>query len=340
MVGNLLFLVYNQSMSRLPKFLLAAVCFLALASPALAVVNPQSGSSAVTATVPDNIAPSTPTLVSPANNSTIASSAPVFIFEPATDNVAVAEYELWIDGSREVDGITQSTSLTISTTAATALTDGQHTWKIIASDAAGNYTDSATWTFTVDTTAPLILITQIAEHSVSLSSQDPTTVPAGLQFTTTQSQPAFAGQSEANAKIVIFLSSASQSYTFTATADANANFSLTPDFQLGRDSYTVSISSTDAAANAATLPSFTLVIEPAPALTLALPSPLPPITIPFILLPRPVPRLPRPLQALLSLPKAGCPFQLLPWLIIVLLIIYILYLRRRLKKTKSNSQPS
>src|SRR3989338_6563919 len=95
------------------------ICLSLLASPALAVTNPQSGLAAVTATVINRGRPDTPVLISPGNNSTI------------------------------------------NTNALTALTEGTHTWMVKALGNNDSERDSAIWTFTIDTTAPLILVNQV-----------------------------------------------------------------------------------------------------------------------------------------------------------------------------------
>lgn len=282
------------------------------------VENPQSNSTSVTATVPGE--PDTPTLISPANNSTISSTAPTFIFNPSLGAVYVTHYQLWLDGNLNTNNIGNST-ITITTNALTALTQGQHTWMIKALGEYGTSRNSATWTFTIDTTAPLILINQVAEHETSLSSLDLTTIPPGLTFATNQRQPVIAGQSEANAQITLVLTSQITAYTLTTTALADHTFSFQPSANLNPDTYSVTVISTDLSGNTTTLPEFTLIINFVPTITLFnLPSPLPAITIPR-------PQLP---EIFTAFPfTSACPISAWPWLIILILILYILYLRRR-----------
>ena len=195
----------------------------------------------------------------------------------------------------------------------------------------GTSRNSATWTFTIDTTAPLILINQVAEHETSLSSLDLTTIPSDLTFSTNQRRPNLAGQSEANAQITIVLAG-SVTTTLTTTVLADHTFSLQPAYNLNPGVYSVTVVSADPSGNTTTLPDFTLIIlAPTPLLTISLPSPLPTITIPGLPF-GPMPKLPEIFTASPFLPS--CSFQLLPWLIILLLILYILYLRYRLKRQK------
>lgn len=293
-----------------------------------AVTNPTSNSSAVTATVPGE--PDTPTLISPANNTTISSTAPTFIFNPSLGATYVTHYQLWLDGNLNTNNIGNST-ITITANALTALTEGRHTWMIKAIGEYGTSRNSATWTFTIDTTAPLILINQVAEHETSLSSLDLTTIPSDLTFSTNQRQPIISGQSEANAQITIVLAG-SVTTTLTTTVLADHTFSLQPAYNLNSGTYSVTIISTDPSGNTTTLPDFTLIIlAPTPLLTISLPSPLPTITIPGLPF-GPMPKLPELLTAWPWLP--ACPVSIWPWLIILILILYILYLRYRLKRQK------
>jgi hypothetical protein len=316
-------------------FLVFSFQFLVAPSGALALVNPQSASVGVTATVPDTHPPTSPILVSPANHSLINTSSPVFIFQPSTDDVGFGEYELYIDGdNKQRDNISHAITNTISTTAKTSLSDGLHTWKVRAIDSSGNYKDSATWSFTIDTTPPLILITQVAEHTTNLSSADPSTTSNNPSFTTTDQTPTFSGTSEAKATLVISLTSSASSYSFTTIVAAEGTFSITPQFNLGSASYTVSVSSTDAADNNTSLPSFNLIIQPRPAITIPLPSPLPPITLPRLQLPA-LPQLqPYLPQALQATPISFLVCSFWPWVIILLLLSYIFYLHHRIRRLK------
>ena len=108
-------------MSQLPRKLIGLIGLIGLILPlkAAAVENPTSNSTAVTATVPGE--PDTPTLISPANNSTISSTAPNFIFNPSLGATYVTHYQLWLDGNLNTNNIGNST-ITITANALTALT--------------------------------------------------------------------------------------------------------------------------------------------------------------------------------------------------------------------------
>lgn len=306
-----------------------------LTFPTFVLANPETSGAPVSATVPPptpspNPAtqhPSIPILISPANNSTLNSNSPTFIFEPSTDPLGINKYELWINGSFD-QNISPATTLTISTTATTALTDGLHTWKIKAVNNSGLGTDSATFSFTTDTTPPIILLTNIGENTVALSSQDTTTIPANYSVTTTSKSPTFSGTSEPNATLTFSLTSTVASYTLTTTTSTDNSFSLTPSIKLASGSYTVSISASDQASNSTSLPSFTLTLTTqlakTPSITIPLPSPLPTLTIPGLPIPQTkLPSLPKTLTAFPLTIDSPSFITYLPWLIIFLFILYL-----------------
>lgn len=291
--------------------MLFLLIFFLLASPALAVVNPQSGSSAVTATVPNRTRPDTPVLVSPGNNSTISTTAPTFIFSPSSGETLVSHYQLWIDGVKNTDHINQSYS-TITTQPLAALAQGTHTWMVKA--VGTNYTerDSSIWTFTIDTTAPLILINEVAGQAWQTA----------VNFSTATRYPLISGQSEAGA----FLTISFNNETVSAQIGTDRLFSLKPKTALPIGRYTVSVSASDQAGNNTSLPSFYLDIVPTVSrITIPLPSPLPdlkftvPVIVPLSLA-----------QIITAFPlQPGCTWTWLPWLLIILLILYIIISKRR-----------
>ena len=231
-------------------------------------------SATVTATVPERNEPDAPTLISPANSSTINSVAPTFIFNPSLGATVVGHYQLWIDGSKNTDHI-PAYNLTITTNALTALTEGIHTWFIKAIGSNGINRNSATWTFTIDTTAPPLTLSFVAGQNYT---GQPT-------LTTADRTPAFIGESEVNASVSIALSGSSTSVNLDTTAGTNGQFTALPSFNLPPETYTVSISASDPAGNTTSLPSFTLTITAfVSGFTIPLPSPLPDLTfsLPFL----------------------------------------------------------
>ncbi|MEK7513756.1 MAG: Ig-like domain-containing protein [Patescibacteria group bacterium] len=302
----------------MPKLLLA-IFFLLLANPAYAVTNPATGSATVTASVPESVAqpPDTPVLISPKNNSVINTTAPNFIFNPSLGAIEVSHYQLWLDGVKNTDHISRS-SITIIARALNSLSEGLHTWMIKAIGMNTHDRDSAIWSFTIDTTAPLILVNQVAEHTPSLSSLDLTTIPPGLTFTTANRLPVISGQSEANATLTLTLNN-----LILTAYTTNTTFKFIPSANLAYGTYTVSITSTDASGNVTILPSFKLTINRPQPITITFPKPFPTLTLP------PLPGLP----VLPALPKALTAFPLttgipawltyLSWFIIITLLTHI-----------------
>lgn len=291
------------------------ICLSLAASPAWAVTNPQSGSAAVTATVPDRGRPDTPVLISPGNNATISTVAPTFIFNPSLGDRPVSHYQLWLDGVKNTDHIPQSYS-TITTQALAALPEGSHTWMIKAIATNGSDRDSAIWSFTVDITAPFILITTVAGQEFANNTV----------FTTSDRYPIITGQTEAGATLTI--SFADQ--TVTATVGLDRTFSLKPKTALALGRYTVSVAASDQAGNNTSLPAFYLdITAPSGKITINLPSPLPDLsfTVPVIV----PPALPQIVTAFPITLACPIPFVVwgLPWLLVILLIIYIIISKRR-----------
>ena len=298
------------------------ICLSLLASPALAVTNPQSGLAAVTATVINRGRPDTPVLISPGNNSTINTTAPTFIFNPSLGDVPVTNYQLWIDGEKNTDSIPQSFS-TITANALTALGEGTHTWMVKALGNNDSERDSAIWTFTIDTTAPLILVNQVAGQAANLSSLDLSPWQTGVEFTTTDRFPLITGQSEAQA----FLTISFNNETVSTQIGADRLFSLQPKTSLALGRYSVTITSSDPAGNTTTLPAFYLnIIQTAAGIiTIPLPSLLPDLqfTVPVF-----IPLTLAPVTAFPLIPAAAPGLNYLIWLIIITYLCHIYCLNR------------
>jgi len=302
---------------------------------------PVAAETAVTATVPapspspSTQPPDTPVLISPDNHSTISTTVPTFIFNPSEGSTVVSYYQLWLDGTKDTDHIIRS-PITITTNASKALSEGLHTWKIKAIGSNDTTRDSATWTFTIDTTPPLILIESIANQTTSLSSLNLDSFTPGLNFTTSERYPAFSGQGETQANLTISLTSFNTSTTINTIVDTSNRFYAQPGIALPLDTYTVSVSSIDASGNTTALPSFTLTISAAaaPTITLPLPSPLPDLQFKLPFSPSLLQLTPSLPQELTAYPLQTAPVSYWPWLIILLLIIHTLSLRSNHRFTK------
>jgi hypothetical protein len=282
-------------------------------SPANVQANPEVKSATVTATVPDNEPPTTPILVSPSNGAYVTVTKPTFVWEASTDDWGMGNYQLFIDGSIHFNNIPltaadipeftltyDSTTARYSLTPKTALSEGSHTWKIRAVDGTGNVTDSATWTFTIDTQAPIFVVTQVGDEAVSISAQDSSTIPAS-PIELEENQPTLSGTGEASSTIQLTVSipgDPTQTYSATIASDGTWSINLTT---LPRDvTITLDFIITDLAGNISILNGVQIVIvtpvitipptspspsplasgEPTPPPTSPAPSPI--ITIPLI----------------------------------------------------------
>jgi hypothetical protein len=98
----------------------------------------------------DTAAPTAATLLTPTNNGWQGSASPTLTWTPSA-SVDVAKQEVYVDG---VLSRTFNNNTTATTTPASALSEGSHTWYVKAYDGALNATNSDTWTVKYDATAP------------------------------------------------------------------------------------------------------------------------------------------------------------------------------------------
>ncbi len=265
-----------NALSRPAVYILSAV-FLSsiwLFCAPLTVFSQVSHSSTVTALVPDNIPPSTPILISPTNGSTINTATPTFVWQASTDNVAMDSYTLTVDGNILFADIPltsisnsqyvltyNSSDSTYSLTPVDPLTNGTHTWKITAFDTSDNSTDSVTWTFTIDTQAPTFVITQIGNQSVSISSQDVSTIPTS-PIMLPDNEPLIAGTGEVGAEVVMTVTIPGEpTQTYTFTIDSGGTWSVQLGVLPRGVTMYLSFTITDAAGNVSVLQNVPFQIE-------------------------------------------------------------------------------
>ncbi len=195
----------------------------------------------VTVTIPVNTPPSIPILISPENNSYVNTTTVTFVWQAATDQYGIAEYELYLDGNLYFDNIpTTSTSNgqytlvydsgtdTYTLTVVVPLTEGTHTWKIRALDVQSAGTDSVTWSFTIDSLAPSFVITEIGGVAVSISAQDISTVPA-TPIELENNEPLLIGTGEPNSTVNVTVTipgDPTQSFTFVINPDGTWSLQL------------------------------------------------------------------------------------------------------------------
>lgn len=200
--------------------------------------NPKEGSMYVSATVLENTPPTTPILISPQNNSYVTVNPPTFIWQGSTDNYGVDYYQLWVDGDLLFDNIPaadvnnsqytldyEGSNNRFTLTPKSGLDQGSHTWKIRVYDIYhGDYSDSATWTFIIDTQAPSFVVTQVGSEIVSISAQDIDTIPTDpIQLE--ENQPLIVATGEANSTVVMTVTiPGDPTQTYTVAIDGSGNW--------------------------------------------------------------------------------------------------------------------
>jgi len=181
--------------------------------PGETLSQPKERPVTVSATVPDREPPASAILVSPENNQFINTRRPQLRWRFDADTTGISKQQLFIDGTLFQDDIPliahtnneyvldYTTLVDIyGLTHTTSLTDGVHTWKIRVYDENGNSSESATWTFTIDTLAPVFVITKIVDETTSISAQDVSTIPE-TPFEIPTRNPILIGIGEANASV-------------------------------------------------------------------------------------------------------------------------------------------
>jgi carboxypeptidase family protein len=198
---------------------------------------PQTENITISAAIIDHFGPTTPILISPENNSYVTTGYVIFVWKKSTDESGIKEYELLIDGSVLITDIppndAETSRFILDYDEATEyytlrvkelIADDTHTWKIIAIDTLENGTDSATWSFTVDTQAPNFILSQVGEVPTTISAQDISTVPEN-PIELEENQPKLLGNGEANSTVVLTVTiPGDPTQTFTNTTDINGNW--------------------------------------------------------------------------------------------------------------------
>ncbi|MBD3250212.1 MAG: hypothetical protein GF381_01400 [Candidatus Pacebacteria bacterium] len=251
-----------------------------------AATGPFSETKTLSATVVDNVPPSTPILISPANNSIVSTNKPEFVWMASTDNMVMSHYQLWIDGSLYLDNLATEGNFTNyeleydpSTTyyhlqLKNSLAQDSHTWKIVAFDQEDNQTDSATWTFIVDSIAPTFVLTDIGDHEVSISAQDTSTIPSSV-FQLDDNEPVLVAQGEALSTVELTLIIPDEDNpVLTKTIDSNGNWSYTLPLLTRGKIITLRFIITDKAGHIVALEGVKILIK-SPAIVIPAPSSTP-----------------------------------------------------------------
>ncbi|HKY74326.1 MAG TPA: Ig-like domain-containing protein [Patescibacteria group bacterium] len=204
-----------------------------------ASTNPKTRTVTVSAIVRNQVAPSTPLLVSPENEATVGTSLVTFIWKKSTDDVGILKYQLHIDGATKFDnlyppgGSTTDYSFTEQETTfelvlKKGLTEGAHTWKIRVYDTNSNYSESATWSFTIDSTSPILLVKSVGGTVVSISAQDISTIPT-TPISLTKNKPVVSGTTESSTTVklaILFPTGLPTLLSTTAKTDGAFSFTL------------------------------------------------------------------------------------------------------------------
>ncbi len=209
------------------------------AAPAAAQFDPIIFRGAtVSATMPDIVPPTAPILISPEDGSIVSTNRPQFVWRESTDNVEMSHYQLYLDGKLLIDNIATTGSHSrydLSYNSSLGhyflsvkfnLDQGDHTWKIVAVDAVGLTSDSATWSFLIDSIAPHFVLTQIGDVTVSISSQDSSTIPQD-PISLGINQPTLVARGETNSLVQLTVIVPGQdNYYFESEIDGKGNWSF------------------------------------------------------------------------------------------------------------------
>ncbi|MBM4022871.1 MAG: hypothetical protein FJ284_11645 [Planctomycetes bacterium] len=143
----------------------------------------------------------------------------------------------------------------------TVLTDGPYTFTFVAVDSAGNESLPATFGLTIDTVAPFVTITSVADDVINSIGN----LVSGAS--TNDTTPTFTGTSEAGVKLRIVVNGGTPSFI---TVPAGGIWTYTPTPLLD-GAYTFSFTAVDAAGNDSPAVFFALTVDtvapPAPVIT-------------------------------------------------------------------------
>ena len=248
--------------------------FLLLTSPALALTNPQdSGDITNSATIPTSSI-TAPVLRTPVDNSITNNRYEQFSWNTSTPTANISHYTLYLDGLIVESYIPHSnaTNNIIYTTLGTPISDGEHTWYVIAYSTGSASAQSETHTFTVDATTPIIILQAVDKTTIYWASNDPFTIPPYNQrhLTVTTKNPLLSGKIEALSNFKLSLCQGSEPCHSITVNDPDGEWkhrfrNLEPNLI-----YTAYLSATDAAGNSNIFPQFTITYTPTPSILLQL----------------------------------------------------------------------
>lgn len=263
----------------------------------------------VSAIVPVRDPPPVPILRRPRHNSYLNSGKVEFRWKEVTGHlVPLDRYEFSLNGERlyvldltdeetdEYSYYLEDGEYHLVLKSPARLENGSYTWKIRVLDINDNGSDSATWQFTVDSTPPPIIVTEISGEPHSISASDPDTIPVDPVIVTV-SDPYIYGSTESLAEVQLIVYRADGSVheaKMTATSDGHFLFYL--PFLNPDEIVSLSITAIDLAGNTRSLTGLRLqyvprkFVLPIPDFYPGQPDVVIPIpTVPGIIRPRPTP---------------------------------------------------
>lgn len=273
--------------------LLALIALLFSALPALSQASPQVWPDVLnSAEVLESYITVNPQLITPSDRSVTRNRFEQFSWYQAQSSSGINHYEFYLDGLKYADDIyphtPRDTSVFVSSvtsekvffTVKTALPEGRHTWMVRAVSSGDLTADSQTWSFTVDTTNPLIILQAVDDHTMYWASHDPASIPPfdKRRLIITSPDPLLSGKVEANANLKLALvclssialasddpsdalqSSCTDQVIIITDTDGNWQHRF---YSLSKNVvYQAYLSATDAAGNSTYFPVFTLVYQP------------------------------------------------------------------------------
>jgi len=144
------------------------------------------------------------------------------------------------------------------------LSDGYHTWKIIAFSHAGVSADSDTWRFYIDSVDPFIKLTSVDRNRLNWDTRTPSSIPTlERRYLYTSANPLLTGETEPGVNLqytllcpigVTSCTSPTETYNYPNGKFQHRFYNLLPN-----KTYSVYLATTDAAGNFTILPVFYLI---------------------------------------------------------------------------------
>lgn len=253
----------------------------------------------------DDLGPTPPILIAPADGSSTGDNTPEFVWTRSTDpNGNTVLYTLYLNGIATYLGISNiGNSATNNYTSridgnevklipTIDLPDGVYNWYVTAQDPSGNVTNSATWNLTIDTTPPFIAVNDVdSYHPTGLDSDHPENFE-GLNFEIAGPKDIYITlHTEPWSTVTLQFVDSTGSLVTQSSWPVDRSGVIHPYAHLEIGVYTVYIVGYDGGANTTALPSFLLTIytpqisiplPPIPGLEPTLDIPYKPISIPSL----------------------------------------------------------